>query len=132
MRRRQPAGGGFAPSAPELARRGHLPFDGAAAPEPYRDRLRDGVPMDPDLAGLLYGAGMAIHADTPRGPVNGYGGWIAGGLSRLRHDAGHGVTVASRINTDAGFLGGSSGLVPVLEAALADLALEYASPGSGP
>jgi hypothetical protein len=45
-------------------------------------------------------------------------------LWSLRHYAAHGVSVAFQINTDAGFLDDSSDLVPTLEAALADLAIE--------
>ena len=46
-------------------------------------------------------------------------------VSSLRHYADHGVTVAFLINTDAG-VDDSSDVVPVLEAALADLAREAA------
>ncbi len=126
------AGGGFASTAPDLARWGHLLFGGAALPDPYLDRLLDGVPMDPDAPGLFYGTGVAIYADTPRGTVHGHGGWIPGYLSSLRHYVDHGVTVAFQINTDAGFLDGSGDLVPALEAVLAELALDHVSRGDGP
>jgi len=68
-------------------------------------------------------AGVAIYADTPRGPVYGHGGWIPAYVSSLRHYADHGVTVAFQINTDAGLVDDSSDLVAALEAALADLAI---------
>lgn len=118
------AGGGFASTSRDLARWGHLLFGGAAMAGPYLDRLLDGVPIDPDAPGILYGAGVAIYADTPRGPVWGHGGWIPAYVSSLRHYADHGVTVAFQINTDVGIMDDSSDLVPTLEAALANLAIE--------
>jgi D-alanyl-D-alanine carboxypeptidase len=117
------AGGGFASTAADLARWGHLLFGGAAMQAPYLDRLLDGVPVAPDVPGILYGAGVAIYADTPRGPVYGHGGWIPAYVSSLRHYAAHGVTVAFQINTDVGIADDTSDLVPALEAALADLAI---------
>lgn len=121
------AGGGFAATSADLARWGHLLFGGEALDAPYLDRLLDGVPVDPDAPGVLYGAGVAIHADTPRGPVWGHGGWIPAYVSSLRHYPDHGITVAFQINTDVtdvGVMDNSSDLVPALEAALADLAIE--------
>lgn len=118
------AGGGLASTSRNLALWGHLLFGGAAMAEPYLERLLDGVPVDLDAPGVLYGAGVAIYAETPRGPVYGHGGWIPAYVSSLRHYADHGVTVAFQINTDAGFLDDASDLVPTLEAALADFALE--------
>ena len=70
------AGGGFASTSTDLARWGHLLFGGDAMAQPYLDRLLDGVPVDPDVPGILYGAGVAIYADTPHGTVYGHGGWI--------------------------------------------------------
>ncbi|MBS9405273.1 beta-lactamase family protein [Halomonas sp. TRM85114] len=114
-------GGGLASTSHDLARWGHLLFGGAAMAAPYLDRLLGGVPVAP---GVLYGAGVAIHPDTPRGPVYGHGGWIPAYVSSLRHYADHGLTVAFQINTDAGFIDDSSDRVSDMEAALADLALE--------
>ena len=57
-----------------------------------------------------YGAGVAIYADTPRGPVYGHGGWIPAYVSSLRHYAAHGVTVAFQINTDVGIADDTSDL----------------------
>jgi D-alanyl-D-alanine carboxypeptidase len=122
------AGGGFASTSRDLARWGHLLFSGAAMAEPYPDRLLDGVPVDPDAPGILYGAGVAIYADTPRGAVWGHGGWIPAYVSSLRHYADHGVTVAFQINTDVGVMDDTSDLVPALEAALADLAIGSVAP----
>jgi D-alanyl-D-alanine carboxypeptidase len=118
------AGGGFASTSHDLALWGHLLFGGEAMAGPYLDRLLDGVPVDPDAPGVLYGAGVAIYADTPRGPVYGHGGWVPAYVSSLRHYADHGVTVAFQINTDAGVMDDSSDLAPALEAALADLAIK--------
>ncbi len=119
-------GGGLASTSRDLARWGHLLFGGTAMAAPYLDRLLDGVPIAPDAQGILYGAGVAIYAKTPRGPVHGHGGWIPGYVSSLRHYADHGVTVAFQINTDVGIMDDTSDLVPALEAALADLALDAA------
>lgn len=116
-------GGGLASSSRDLAVWGDALFGGAAMAEPYLDRLLDGVPVSPDAPSILYGAGVAIYADTPRGPVYGHGGWIPGYVSSLRHYADHGVTVAFQINTDVGIVDDSTDLVPALEAALADLAI---------
>lgn len=116
------AGGGFAATSPDLARWGHLLFGGTAMEAPYLDRLLDAVPVDPDVPGILYGAGVAIYAGTPQGPVWGHGGWVPAYVSSLRHYADHGVTVAFQINTDAGIMDNSSDLVASLEEALADLA----------
>jgi D-alanyl-D-alanine carboxypeptidase len=116
-------GGGLASTSHDLARWGHALFGGTAMDAPYLDRLLDGVPVSPDAPGIFYGAGVAIYADTPRGPVYGHGGWIPAYVSSLRHYADHGVTVAFQINTDAGIVDDSSDLVAALEAALADLAI---------
>ena len=117
------AGGGFASTSADLARWGHLLFAGQAMDAPYLERLLDGVPVDPDTPGILYGAGVAIHADTLNGPVWGHGGWIPAYVSSLRHYPDHGVTVAFQINTDIGVMDNSSDLVPALEAALAELSI---------
>ncbi|MDP2128468.1 MAG: serine hydrolase domain-containing protein [Pseudohongiella sp.] len=120
------AGGGLASTSHDLALWGHLLFRGEAMSVPYLDRLLEGIPVSPEVSGVLYGAGVAIYSDTPRGVVYGNGGWIPGYVSSLRHYADHGVTVVFQINTDRGFLDNSSDLVPALEAALADLAIEAA------
>lgn len=117
------AGGGFASTSADLARWGHLLFGGEAMEIPYLDRLLDGVPVDAEAPGIFYGTGVAIYADTPRGPVFGHGGWIPAYVSSLRHYAAHRVTVAFQINTDIGVADDTSDLVPALEAALADLAI---------
>ncbi len=117
-------GGGLVSTSSDLAHWGDALLGGTAMPGPYLDRLLDAVPVAPDAPGILYGAGVAIHADTPRGPVYGHGGWIPGYVSSLRHYADHGVTVAFQINTDVGIADDSTDLVPALEAALADLAID--------
>jgi D-alanyl-D-alanine carboxypeptidase len=84
------AGGGFASTSADLARWGQVLSGGEAMSSPYLDRLLGGVPVDPDAAGILYSAGIAIYANTPRGPVWGHGGWIPGYVSSLRHYPDHG------------------------------------------
>jgi D-alanyl-D-alanine carboxypeptidase len=124
-------GGGFASTSADLARWGQALFAGAAMDAPYLARLLDSVPVADETPQVRYGAGVAIYAETSRGPVWGHGGWIPAYVSSLRHYADHGVTVAFQINTDAGVVDDSSDLVPALEAALADLVLG-APPGSDP
>jgi D-alanyl-D-alanine carboxypeptidase len=116
-------GGGLASTSRDLAVWGHHLFGGAAMTAPYLDKLLDGVPVSPETPTILYGAGVAIYANTPRGTVYGHGGWIPAYVSSLRHYADHGVTVAFQINTDTGITDDSSDLVPALEAALAELAI---------
>lgn len=118
------AGGGLASTSHDLALWGHLVFTGSAMEGPYLDRLLDAVPVSADTPDVLYGAGVAMYADTPRGPVYGHGGWIPAYVSSLRYYPDHGVTVAFQINTDTGFLDGTSDLAPALEAALADMVIE--------
>lgn len=114
-------GGGLASTSGDLARWGRALFGGTALDVVYLDRLLDSVPVAPDTPEIRYGAGVAIHTTTPRGPVYGHGGWIPGYVSSLRHFPDQGVTVAFQINTDAGVVGDTSDLVPALEDALADL-----------
>lgn len=114
-------GGGLVSTSHDLAVWGDALFTGKAMSAPYLKRLLDGVVIDPGARGTLYGAGVAVDAETSRGPVYGYGGWIPGYVSSLRHYADAQVTIAFRINTDFGILDDSSDLVPTLEAALANL-----------
>ena len=116
-------GGGLVSTSHSLALWGHRLFGGSAMPAPYLDRLLDGIRLSPEAPGVFYGAGVAIYADTPRGPVYGHGGWIPGYVSSLRHYADPGVTIAFQINTDVGIVDDSTDLVPALEAALADLVI---------
>lgn len=120
-------GGGFASTFRDLAAWGRALFTGTAMEAPYLDRLLEAVPVAPDAPDILYGAGVAIYADTPRGPVYGHGGWIPGYVSSLRHYADHGVTVAFQINTDAGIVDDRTDLVPALEAALVELGIGLAT-----
>ena len=117
------AGGGFASTSHDLARWGHLLFNGKALTGPYLDRLLDSVPVAPESPRARYGAGSAIYEQSPRGPVYGHGGWIPGYVSSLRHYPNHGVTVAFQINSDAGLENEGSNVTVELEAALADLAI---------
>ncbi|MTJ05165.1 MAG: hypothetical protein FH759_10815 [Sediminimonas qiaohouensis] len=101
-----------------------LPSGGVGAEAaPHLDRLLDGVPVGPGSLGTLCGAGSATYSVTPRGVIYGHATWIPGCVSSLSHYADHGLTVAFQINTDAGFLDDSIGVVSALEKALADLAI---------
>ncbi len=123
-------GGGLVSTSHDLALWGHALFGGTAMPEPYLERLLDGVPVSPDAPDVFYGAGVAIYTETPRGPVYGHGGWIPDYVSSLRHYLDHDVTVAFQINTDVGIADDSTDLVPALEAAIADLAIGLAGEGT--
>ena len=116
-------GGGLVSTSPDLAGWGQALFTGRAMEGPYLDRLLDAVPVSTDAPDVLYGAGVAIYANTPRGPVHGHGGWIPGYVSSLRYYADHDVTIAFQINTDVGIADDGTDLVPALEGALADLAI---------
>jgi D-alanyl-D-alanine carboxypeptidase len=120
------AGGGFVSTSADLARWGQRLFAGQALQRPYLDRLLDGAPVDPGRPFVLYGAGVAIHAETANGPVYGHGGSIPGFVSSLRHYADHDVTVAFQINSDAGLSDDRRDMVPSLEAELAVLAVALA------
>lgn len=122
-------GGGLVSTSRDLAAWGHALFISSAMEGSYIDRLLDGVPVSPDAPHILYGAGVAIYSDTPRGPIYGHGGWIPGYVSSLRHYAEHGVTAAFQINTDVGIVDDSTDLVPAMEAALADFAIALAAAG---
>jgi D-alanyl-D-alanine carboxypeptidase len=117
-------GGGLASTSRDLATWGHALFTGQALESPYLSTLFKGVPTSPDSAKVLYGTGVAIYKDTSRGTVYGHGGWIPGYVSSLRHYADHSVTISFQINTDVGVVDDSTDLVPALEAALADWALQ--------
>ena len=117
-------GGTPTSTSADIALWGHILFTGAAMEGPYLDRLLDAVPVSADTPDVPYGAGVAVYADTPRGPVYGHAGWLPAYVSSLRHYPDHGVTVAFQINTDTGFLDDTGSLAPALEAALADMAIE--------
>lgn len=119
-------GGGLVSTARDLATWGHALFNGNAMETAYLERLLDGIPVSPDAPGIQYGAGVAIYFNTPRGRVYGHGGWVPGYVSSLRHYTDQGVTVAFQINTDVGIADDSTDLIPALEAALVDLAIEIA------
>lgn len=117
-------GGGFAATSADIAAWGHALFTVAAMETDYLDELLDGVQMNPNAPGIFYGSGVAIFAQTPNGPVYGHGGWIPGYVCSLRHYADHGLTIAFQINTDAGVVDDSTGLVLVVEAAIAELLID--------
>jgi len=119
-------GGGLVSTSHDLALWGRALFAGKAMAAPYLERLLDSVPETKDRPDRRYGAGVSIHSATPHGPVYGHAGWIPGYVSSLRHYADFGITVAFQINSDTSMLGERSDLVPALEAALADLALDSA------
>jgi D-alanyl-D-alanine carboxypeptidase len=118
------AGGGFASTAKDLARWGHALFDGEAMNAPYLSRLLDSVVITDGSPDSCYGAGVAIHRNTPWGSVYGHAGWVPGYVSSMRHYADYGVTIAFQINSDIGFMESSSDRLQTIEAALASIALK--------
>jgi len=116
-------GGGLVSTSRDLAVWGHALFSGKALQVPYLEELLDGISVSSDAPAIQYGAGVAIYAEGPHGPVYGHGGWIPGYVSSLRYYVDHGVTIAFQINTDVGVFDGSTDLVPTLEAAIADLVI---------
>ena len=96
------AGGGLISTSRDLARWGAALFDGEAMTGDYLLELLSAVPVDPDLADVTYGAGVAIYSSGRFGPVYGHASWIPGYVSSLRHYPEHGVTMAFQINTDIG------------------------------
>ncbi len=70
----------------------------------YLPELLRAVAVDPNLADVTYGAGVAVYSSGPFGPVYGHAGWIPGYVSSLRHYPKYGVRIAFRINTDIGII----------------------------
>jgi D-alanyl-D-alanine carboxypeptidase len=126
------AGGGFASTAGDLARWGHVLFTGGAMSAPYLNRLLDGVVMDDSSPDSCYGAGVAIHRSTPRGTVYGHAGWAPGYVASLRHYADYGVTIAFQVNSDIGFVDNSDNRLQAMEAVLVSAALKHIAPGTVP
>jgi D-alanyl-D-alanine carboxypeptidase len=118
------AGGGFASTAKDLARWGRALFEGEAMNAPYLSRLLDSVAITDGSPDSCYGAGVAIHRNTPWGSVYGHAGWVPGYVSSMRHYADYGVTIAFQINSDIGFTESSSDRLQTIEAALASIALK--------
>jgi len=99
-------GGGFATSAPDLARWGDALYRGEALPARARALMIDSaVParLGPESA---YGLGVIIRP-SPLGPTWGHSGFFPGYLSELVHVPDLGVTLAVQVNSSARRAAGS-------------------------
>jgi D-alanyl-D-alanine carboxypeptidase len=95
------AGGGFATSAPGLARWGHELYRGRAISPAARVRMIDAaVParLGPET---LYGLGVIVRRATPAGVTWGHSGFFPGYLSELVHVPATGTTIAIQVNSSA-------------------------------
>jgi D-alanyl-D-alanine carboxypeptidase len=94
-------GGGYATSAPDLARWGHALYRGDALTASARARMIDAaVParLGPEIA---YGLGVIVRSSTPVGTTWGHSGFFPGYLSELIHVTDSGVTLAVQVNSSA-------------------------------
>ncbi len=95
-------GGGLVSTSRDLAVWGRALYEGRALSKPYLDELLHSAPVGGADSGVRYGAGVAIHQQTPLGPSYGHGGTIPGYVSSLRYYPDRRVAVAFQINTDVG------------------------------
>lgn len=110
-------GGGLASTSRDLAVWAKALFEG-----PLGDAVLASAPIRPEVPGLGYGLGVAIHPGGDQGPSYGHAGWIPGYCSSLRYYADHGVAVAFQINTDVGIADHSTPVMEAMERRLAQIA----------
>jgi D-alanyl-D-alanine carboxypeptidase len=94
-------GGGFATSAPDLARWGHALYTGRAISPAMRDRMiAEAVPaqLGPESR---YGLGVIVRPSTPLGAVWGHSGFFPGYQTELIYAVDSGLTLALQINSSA-------------------------------
>ena len=105
------AGGGFATSAPDLARWGHALYAGGALTPAARKIMIDAaVParLGPETR---YGLGVIVRPQTPVGLTWGHSGFFPGYQTELLHLVDSGLTLAIQINTSAPRSTGSRSLL---------------------
>ncbi|MDH5731566.1 MAG: hypothetical protein OEZ58_21485, partial [Gammaproteobacteria bacterium] len=90
----------------------------------YRNELFNSIRIDPQMADIQYGAGVAIYKTSPVGPVLGHAGWIPGYISSLRHYMDSGVTIAFQINTDSGAISEDENIAQKIEMRLLKLLIK--------
>lgn len=108
-------GGGLVTTSRDLAHWGAALFTGKALSGDYLAELFRGVLVDPKVAGIRYGAGVAIYANDHSGKVYGHAGWIPGYISSFRHYRRNGVTIAFQINTDTGVIASEDNVLSNIE-----------------
>jgi D-alanyl-D-alanine carboxypeptidase len=94
-------GGGFATSAPDLARWGHALYAGPALSARARALMIEAaVParLGPDTR---YGLGVIVRPTTPAGPTWGHSGFFPGYQTELLHVVDLGATLAIQVNASA-------------------------------
>ncbi|MDH5231130.1 MAG: beta-lactamase family protein [Gammaproteobacteria bacterium] len=117
-------GGGLVSSSRDLAHWGHALFNGKVMSGDYRNELFNSIRIDPQMADIQYGAGVAIYKTSPVGPVLGHAGWIPGYISSLRHYMDSGVTIAFQINTDSGAISEDESIAQKIEMRLLKLLIK--------
>lgn len=110
-------GGGLVSTPHDLVVWARELYEGRALPTSAMDDLMRSVPVGGEASGVRYGAGVAIHEQTPLGPSYGHGGTIPGYVSSMRYYPKHRVAVAFQINTDVDV----EDAVPDIERRLAEL-----------
>jgi len=108
-------GGGLVGSSHDLAHWGAALFTGKAIAGDYLPELFKSVAVDPNDAGIRYGAGVAITQSGRFGPVYGHAGWIPGYISSFRYYPDSGIAIAFQVNTDAGAFASDKGLLGKIE-----------------
>jgi len=108
-------GGGWVSTSRDLAHWGAALFTGKAMAGDYRPELLKSVAIDPKVAGLRYGAGVAIYTSDRFGPVYGHAGWIPGYISSFRYYKNSGVTIALQVNTDTGAISSDQDALKTIE-----------------
>jgi len=94
-------GGGYATSAPDLARWGHELYAGKAISQKMRDlMIASAVParLGPETK---YGLGVIVRPTTPAGPAWGHSGFFPGYQTELIYFTDSGLTMAVQINSSA-------------------------------
>jgi D-alanyl-D-alanine carboxypeptidase len=95
------AGGGYATSAPDLARWGHALYTAKAVSPRARDlMIAAAVParLGPEAR---YGLGVIVRPATPVGPTWGHSGFFPGYQSELVHLPERAITLALQVNSSA-------------------------------
>ena len=103
-------GGGLISNPLDLVKWAKALFEGQVMKGPYLDDLLRGVPIDAEMQGISYGAGVAIYNNGLLGRRYGHSGWIPGYSSSLRYYPEYKVAIAFQINTDIGIVDNSTPL----------------------
>jgi D-alanyl-D-alanine carboxypeptidase len=94
------AGGGYATSAPDLARWAALLWGGREFGRPLLDQVVDAVPAPALGSGVRYGLGVIVR-DGPLGPSWGHSGYFPGYLTDVRYYPRQRFAVALQVNSSA-------------------------------